>query len=91
MAQDVNSIKTALFEMLDNLSDPELKGAELCSMIERSGAIVNVVSQINSTADMVFKAAKLMHDVNPKDPQISAVLQGAVGVTDGSVKAIGKK
>jgi len=82
MEQNVKSIKDTLFKTLERLSDEKIKGAELCSEISRAEAVVNVVAQINNTADTVFKAAKLLHDIDPKNLKINEMLLTAVGVTD---------
>jgi len=88
MEQNVKSIKDTLFKALERLSDEKIKGPELCSEISRAEALVNVVSQINNTADTVFKAAKLLHDIDPKNSNINSMLLTAVGVTDEKDKAM---
>jgi hypothetical protein len=80
LEHNIQSIKDMLFRSLGRLSDSNIKGAELCSEISRSEAIVNVVSQLNSTADTMFKAAKTLHEIDAKNPAISKMLLEAVGV-----------
>jgi hypothetical protein len=87
MDQNVQSIKDVLFKTLERLSDRNVKGAELSSEISRADAVVNIVAQINSTADIVFKAAKTLHDIDAKNPAITEMLLEAVGVASDTAKS----
>jgi len=87
--RSVKGINEALFDMIDRLSDEDLKGAELVSMINRSDAIVRSVSQINNTVDKTIKAAQLMHAASPKNSVAVKLLLEIVG--ESGVAAIEKK
>jgi len=77
--RSVKGINEALFDMIDRLSDENLKGAELVSTIDLSDAIVRNVSQINNTMNTAIKAAQLMFAANPKADKAVGLLLDAVG------------
>jgi hypothetical protein len=83
--RSVKGINEALFDMIDRLSDENLKDAALASMIDRSDAIARNVSQINNTIDKAIKVAQLMHAANPKSGKNVRLLLDAVGISDADV------
>jgi len=82
MKQNIRVVKDILFQALERLSDNTITGDKLRDEINRSEAIVDVVAQINSTADMVFRAAKALHEIDPKNKNIGKMLTQSVGVMD---------
>ncbi|GBU21051.1 hypothetical protein R80B4_00940 [Fibrobacteres bacterium R8-0-B4] len=91
MERNVKGLSDALFASLERLSDDSLKGAELVSEIDRADAKVRVVSQVNKTMDMMFKAARMLHETDAKNPRAQELLLEAVGKSGGGVAAIEKK
>jgi len=89
--RSVKGVNEALFDMLEKLSDDELQGERLSSMICRSQEVCNVVSKINQTMDTAFKAAKLLSETDPKNANIPGLLMDAVGKTSGGVAVVEKK
>lgn len=79
MKQSVQSINKVLFDVLEKLADDDLQGQKLVNTIDRANCITAVVAEINKTADTMFKAAKLLHETDAKNPKISGLLLGAVG------------
>ena len=67
MKNILHDLNNHLFAQLERLSEEELNGEELSKEISRTGAIVNVSSQIIDNVNVVMKAVALKEKRNIKN------------------------
>ena len=67
MKNILHDLNNHLFAQLERLSEEELNGEELSKEISRTGAIVNVSSQIIDNVNTVMKAVALKEKRNIKN------------------------
>lgn len=58
MPKGLNNLNEALFDQLQRLNDPELKGEALEAELKRSSAVTSVSKEIVSSARVVLDAEK---------------------------------
>ena len=77
MKNTLHDLNNHLFAQLERLSEEELNGEELSKEISRTGAIVNVASQIIDNANVVMKAVALKENgILRTDTKLPAMLEG---------------
>lgn len=63
-----------LFEQLEKLNDPDLKGYELKDEIERSKAMVHVSNSIVSVGQLALEGQKFIHESGRDDAKLPKML-----------------
>ena len=77
MKNTLHDLNNHLFAQLERLSEEELNGEELSKEISRTGAIVNVASQIIDNANVVMKAVALNENgILRADTKLPTMLEG---------------
>lgn len=77
MKNKLTDLNNHLFDQLERLNDPELKGEELSSEIERAKAITGIATQIVNGTKVTVDAMKLMHNGD-----VSKNVHRLIGVSD---------
>lgn len=77
MKNTLHDLNNHLFAQLERLSEEELSVEELSKEISRTGAIVNVASQIIDNANTVMKAVALKENgLLRADTKLPTMLEG---------------
>ncbi len=80
--KNLNELNRLLFDQLERLSVPGLKGDELMDEIQRTEAVTKVSGQIIGNANTLLKALQLKENAMDANMQLPELIVGMVSEDD---------
>lgn len=80
--KNLNDLNRLLFDQLERLSVPGLKGDELMDEIQRTEAVTKVSGQIIGNANTLLKALQLKENAMDANMQLPELIVGIVSEDD---------
>lgn len=80
--KNLNDLNRLLFDQLERLSVPGLKGDELMDEIQRTEAVTKVSGQIIGNANTLLKALQLKENAMDTNMQLPELIVGMISEDD---------
>lgn len=80
--KNLNDLNRLLFDQLERLSVPGLKGDELMDEIQRTEAVTKVSGQIIGNANTLLKALQLKENAMDANMQLPELIVGMISEDD---------
>lgn len=80
--KNLNDLNRILFDQLERLSVPGLKGDELMDEIQRTEAVTKVSGQIIGNANTLLKALQLKENAMDANMQLPELIVGMISEDD---------